>query len=346
MNAVVVVVAVFGLAGAVDIEPQVALWGELDSNPKRLPENAVPGSSASSADAAPDGLLRFAGSVVVDADAPGRVLRLDAALGGKLFMAASTERMLVAQARAVGASSFGDGFTLASTASGKLRGQLSGQRSYGSFRGDVAVDHGVLPGLSVRGGLEGGSFLAFDNALFSFAGGGLVLGARYSHDKERVDVVVDGAVRGFPFAPPVPGSVSDERRVDLPVVVGVTGTSARRLYLQVGYTLVRNDSNADGERYTRHRVQLNAGTRLPALVTVTTQLALQLTSYDDGVSAGQSYFIADDDETQNLAEITLQRPLFGGLIVEARLGLLSNELSSDSARFSRATAALGLRADL
>jgi hypothetical protein len=321
------------------------LWGELDTNPKRLPESASSGLD-SGLDSRPDGLLRFAGSVVVDADAPGRVLRFDGALGGKLFLEASTERMLVAQARAVAASSWGEGYTLASTASGKLRGQLSGQRSYGSFRGDVVVDHGLLPWLAVRGGLEGASFLAFDNALFSFAGGGAALGARVHRDKERVDVVVDAGLRGFPFSPPVPGSTSDERRVDLPLVVGVTGTSARRLYLQGGYTLVRNESNADGERYTRHRIQVNAGTRLPALVTVTTQLAVQLTSYDDGVSAGQSYFIADDDETQNLIELSLQRPLFGGLIVEGRLGLLSNELSSDSARFSRATAALGLRADL
>ena len=337
--AVVVVVVACAVVGDVDVKPQVALWLEQDTNPKRLPEQR-------GAVLQPDGLLRFAGSVAVDADAPGRVLRLDAALGGKLFFAERTERMLVGQTRAVAAAVLAPDWTLMSSASGKLRGQLSGQRSYGTFRGDVVVERAVLPGLAVRGGVDGASFLAFDNALFSFAGGGLVLGARVGQDKERLDVVVDAGVRGFPFSPPVPGSNTSERRVDVPLVLGISGTSARRLYLQGGYTLVRNESNAPGERYTRHRVQVTGGARLPALVTVTTQLALQLTAYDAGLSLGQSYFLADDDETQNLAELTLQRPLFGGLIVEGRVGFLSNELGKETAPFSRATAAIGLRADL
>ncbi len=343
LNAVVVVgVLVAAVEGAdapaswaLELQPQVALWVEEDTNPKRLPEGP-------DAKLAPDGLLRFAASVGVDGHAPGKVLRLDAAVGGKLFLASSTERMVVAQTRAVAAASLARSWTLASTASAKLRGQVSGERSYGSFRGDVVVEDGLVPGLALRGGLEGASFLAFDNALFSFAGGGAVLGARASHDKERADLVVDVGVRGFPFAPPL----GAQRRLDVPLVAGLSFSSARSLYLQAGYTLVRNGSNVDGEGYTRHRVQITAGVRLPALVTATTQLALQLTAYDDGISAAQSYFVADDDETQNLAEIAVQRPLFGGLSVEGRLGFLSNELSNESARFTRATAALGLRADL
>ena len=45
--------------------------------------------------------------------------------------------------------------------------------------------------------------------------------------------------------------------------------------------------------------------RLPAEVTCTAQGALQITSYDDGVSVGQAYFLGDDEESQNVLEITL-----------------------------------------
>ncbi len=326
------------------LDPQIGLWLEEDTNPRRLPELPVDEDIGDFAEIVPDGLLRFAVTLGIDASGDGRLLRLDSALGGKLFFTAKTERMLVAQTRASAAAVVDDATAVSATASAKVRGQESGDRSYGTFRGDVAVERVVGYGVAVRGGVDGASFIAFDNALFSFAGGGVFGGARYTHEKERVDIVVDVGMRGYPFAALADGS--DDRRVDVPLVMALSAVSARRLYLAGAYTLVRNESNARGELYTRHRLQFTGGARLPAQVTATTQLALQLTSYDDGLSLGQRYFLADDDETQNLVELTLSRALFGGLILEARAGFLSNELAQDGARFSRATAAIGLRCDL
>lgn len=347
VGAVVVALALAG-APALHLDPQIGLWLEEDTNPHRLPEQPVDEDNGDVVDIVPDGLLRFAVTVDVDASGNGRLLRLDSALGGKLFFTAATERMLVAQSRATAAAVVDDDTAVIAGASAKLRGQQSGARSYGNFRGDLAVERTLLQsggsGFAVRAGVDGASFMAFDNALFSFAGGGLLAGARYTHEKERVDVVVDAGVRGFPFAAVARGS--DDRRVDVPLVVAVSAASARRLYLAGAYTLVRNETNARGEGYTRHRLQFTGGARLPAQVTATTQLALQLTSYDNGLSLGQQYFLADDDETQNLVELALSRPLFGGLIFEARAGFLSNELAQDGARFARATAAIGLRCDL
>ncbi len=345
-----VVVAVVGAAPlrAADrpVTSQIGLWLEEDTNPRRLPDEPIDDDKGAATAIAPDGLLRFALSLGLNDSGNGRVLRLDTAVGGKLFFNAASERMLVGQTRAAAAAAIDDDTAVIAGASAKLRGQLSGSRTYGSFRGDLAVERAVMRGLSLRLGVDGASFLAFDNDLFSFAGGGLLAGGRYSHDKERIDFVVDAGLRGFPFSPPTPGTETDDRRVDVPLVLAVSATSARRLYLSAGYTLVRNESNARGERYTRHRLQLTGGARLPAQVTATAQAAVQLTSYDDGVSLGQRYFLADDDETQNLVELSLQRPLFGGLILEARAGFLSNELAQDGARFARATAAVGLRCDL
>jgi hypothetical protein len=327
------------------IDPQIALWLEEDTNPKRLPDVPVDDDDGDLDQNVADGLVRFAATVNVDASGAGRVLRLDTALGGKLFFAAATERMLVAQSRAVFASAVDADTVVVTSASGKLRGQVSGQRSYGNFRGDIGLERGVVDGavdVAVKGGVDGSSFLAFDNPTFSFAGGGAFVGARVVDDKERLDVVGSAGLRGYPFA----SLGGDERRVDTPLLLAVTATSARRIYLSGTYVLTRNDSSARGESYTRHRVQLTSGARLPAQVTATAQLALQLTRYDDGLSLAQRYFLADDDETQNLVELAIARPLFAGLSLEARTSFLSNELAQGGARFSRVTAAVGVRADL
>lgn len=347
MIAVGVVLLSLATVGArpIEVTPALGLWLEADSNPRRLPEEPVDDDDGDFEAIVPDGLLRFALTLGLDGSGPGRLLRLDSAVGGKLFFTAATERMLVAQTRAVAAAAVDDVTSVSTTASAKLRGQVSGVRNYSTFRGDLSVERRLPVGFSLRAGIEGSSFLALDNALFSFAGGGALVGGRYSHEKERIDLVVDAGLRGFPFAPAAAGS-GDRRRVDLPLIVGVSATSVRRLYLAGGYTLVRNESNARGEAYLRHRVQLTGGARLPAEVTATAQLAVQLTGYDDGLSLGQRNFLADDDETQNLVELSLSRPLFGGLVVEARTSFLSNELAQDGARFSRATVALGLRSDL
>ncbi len=118
------------------------------------------------------------------------------------------------------------------------------------------------------------------------------------------------------------------------------------MFLSAGYTLVRNDSNARGESWLRHRVQALVGFRLPGAVTVGAVGSMQLTSYDDGVSLGQAYFLGDEEETQNMLEVTLSKPVLGRISVEARGALFGNELASEGARFARQTAAIGVRVEL
>ena len=74
--------------------------------------------------------------------------------------------------------------------------------------------------------------------------------------------------------------------------------------------------------------------------------SLQLTSYDAGVSIGQAYFLGDEDETQNMLELTLSKAVLDGVSLEVRAAFFANELASEGARFSRQTAAIGVRVEL
>ena len=53
-----------------------------------------------------------------------------------------------------------------------------------------------------------------------------------------------------------------------------------------------------------------------------------------------------NDPLVNSLSVTLSRPLFGGLYLEARGSVRGNELAIEGARFSRQTAAIGIRAEL
>ena len=343
------------------LDPQVAMWLELDTNAPRVPDEIIGGDDEGKLvpplrDPQPrqiaDGLVRGEVALVASIRKPGLVLRSDSAVGVKLFLTQRTERMIVAQSRATMSSSrLPGGVVLTLAAFGKGRAQVSGARTYGLLRTDGLVDKAVLDWLILRAGASGQAFQAFDAGLSSFssAGGSALLGARaIVGGAEHVDALVDAGGRGFPFSPKDSDQRPDDpdRRADA-VVSGILQiTSARRLYVSGGYLVTRNASNARGESFTRHRLSALVGFRLPADVTFTGQGAVQITSYDDGVSVGQAYFLGDDEESQNVLEVTLSRPIWGGFYVEGRASFFGNELAVEGARFSRQTAAIGIRAVL
>lgn len=342
---------------ALRLDPEIATWLELDTNARRLPSGELgaddtkllpPASRGVAELPVADGLVRTALLLDVEARRPGLVFRSDTALGLKLFFTQASERMIVGQTRASLTSARLPAdllVTLSALAKGRV--QRSGARSYGLARGDVVVDKPLSPWLVLRAGGNGQAFHAFDVPLFSSAGGSVLVGARGLFGPESVDALVEWGARGFPFAPRDLDDPRDpERRLDGVATGLVQLTSARRLYLSLSYLWTRNASNARGESFTRHRLAAVVGFRLPAEVTCVAQGALQLTAYEDGVSVGQAYFLGDDEESQNVLEITLSRPLLGGIFVEARVSFLGNELAVEGARFSRQTAAIGLRAQL
>ena len=356
------VLAILALAVAAQgegltVEPAITTWVEVDSNANRVPDGVI-GEDADPGKLMPpgrdverpvvDGLARADATLDIAWSAPGLRLSAESAAGVKLFVHEVGERLVVAQSRASLVTSRLPGeLTLSLSAFGKARAQRSGRRTYALARSDAVLERALF-GVAWRGGLVGQAFQALDAPRVSFGGGGVVVGARGPiGDAGRLDVARALAGRGFPFAPrdlDNPGARA--RRTDGATTLSVQAISARRLFLSVGYLLTRNDSNARGESWLRHRVQALVGFRLPGELTVGAVGSVQLTSYDNGVSLGQAYFLGDDDETQNMLELTLTKPVLGPVSVEARGALFGNELAAEGARFARHTAGIGVRVEL
>lgn len=329
----------------------LSLMGEVDTNARRVaidPKAPVNQNPEVVADALMRGQLSLAGALVRPKQRFN--LRLDA--GGKMFAALATERMGVAQLQsnvdvvvAPAVAFYGRLFS-------KVRAQVSLARSYTIHRADVGASIAVWGPFSIRPSIYGAGFHGVGTPQFSSAASGLGLGgsARLTA-QERIDLSGDMGLRVYPFAYPVDdegniaGPISG-RRVDAPFRATLSFSSARLLFLNVSYTILRNASNSFGESFTRHRLRALVGARLPALVTLSAQGSLQVTTYDQGVSVGQRLFLADDDESQNVLQIKLSRPLLEGIAIEGRVAFFGNELAREGVRFSRTTLSIGLRANL
>ena len=353
----------------------IAVFAEVDTNPRRIaavPDDIPDAPDTGNGDgdvivvdtasdglrqtdrAPPDALMRVVGATSLSHDDGPWSLRLDGAGGGKLFTTARSEHMAVAQGSALGALIVDDATALVARAYAKGRVQASGARSYHVLRGELLgqwqTDGGVLgdwfPDRFRLGG-SGTLFTALDQPLFSSTTASVVGAVGKRFGRERLEFSVDAGVRAYPFAPSIKGGLpAVARRMDAPVVGSLSLTSARRIYVALNALGTRNISNSEGEAYSRLRGVVVVGTRLPLDLTLAAQGAIQLTRYDDGISLGQRYFLGDDDETQNMVDLTLSRRLFADLSVDARVAWYTNELNDEAVRFSRLTCSLGLRAIL
>lgn len=337
-------------AAQIEVAPSWSAHLEYDSNARRQafdPEAEVEDEEPNKAPVG-DALVRARAGVRVVARALGGQLAVDANLGLKRFFTAQSQSMAVGQVWASLARPLPFGLVLSVSELAKIRGQASGARTYGYSRTDVDVGRALLWGLYLRAGVYSTGFFSFDAPLFSSVEAGprveLSLGVT---PKERIDVDVMASVRGYRL------SAADEfgettlfPRVDAPITLSAGLTSMRRLYLALRYSVTRNPSTSFGDSYTRHRVTATAGVRLPLEITVTGQGALQITSYDNGLSIGQRLFLADDDESQNSLQVSVGRPFLWGITTEARLAWYGNEFARERVSFARTTASLGLRLDL
>ncbi len=339
----------------VHLQPQVSVALEYDTNATRVPSGVLGGDPHADPNGPPvvgDALVRAQAALAARAERPGLRLSSDVALGGKLFAQQAAERMAVLQGRAALDAALPFGFTSTLAGFVKARGQATGARTYALARADVGLARRAFGPVTLHGGLSASAFHAFDAPIFTSMGDDVSLGASTAiTDAEHVDVTGAMGFRAFPLALPAPLDPAVQvstsgRRLDAPLSVQATFTSARRVFLSTSYLFERSFSNSRGESFYRHRLSGLVGFRLPERVTTTMRGTLQLTSYDQGVSLGQRYFLGEDEESQNNVELMVTRPWIGGIVVEGRVFWMGNELANEGARFSRATASIGVRADL
>ncbi len=340
------------LATNAQLDAQVAVSTEIDSNAKRLPSGTIDGPYAIDTTAiAPDGLLRADSSLRAAWRTDAVALDADGATGLKLFFTQATERMAVGQARlSLRVAQLPLHTVGTASALIKARAQLSGERSYTVARVDTGLQRSWLLSswdLAVQGGVNVQGFHAFDNALLSAAQAEAFAGLRVLPTRaERFELTLASGPHVYPFATATAPLAVTNRRTDVNASATLAVSSARRIVLGAAYVLSRNSSSAANESYTRHRVSAVVGFALPQRITCSAHGALQITQYDAGVSGAQVYFLGDDEDNQNTFEVQLARPLLGGISIEARGGVMGNELAVQGARFFRQVAAIGLRAEL
>lgn len=328
------------------LAPSLGVALEYDTNAPRRAYDPDSGGKPPPGDA----LVRAQAALATSSTALGARIDVDGAAGVKLFFQEHDQSMAVARLLTSLARPLPWGFALRVRGFTKGRGQRNRTRTYALHRTDAELVRPLWFGFSGRASLWGAGFYSVDNPLFSSVEGGASVGTSWSLTlKERIDVDAAVGVRGYPVLARVAreGESEDRRpRADAPLRLSVGLTSVRSVFASLRYTFTRNGSNSRGDSYIRHRVTATAGVRLPFDITTTGQAALQITSYDDGLSVGQQLLLGDDDESQNSLSLAVSRPWWLGIATEARFSWYGNEFARERVTFSRMTAQVGIRWDL
>jgi hypothetical protein len=225
---------------------------------------------------------------------------------------------------------------------------LGGARDYAMASGDLAlvVDRWSPFVIQIESGPNGLKYFPDDQ--YSFVGAGVGGGARCMFTTQeraaihyRVDQRLYRSTTGVEFDTRDPWRRLD-RRVDTLQTLSLTLVSARAFFWSLGYAYFFNQSSSPGERFSRHRVEVSLGARMPFDLTFSTNIALQTASYGSGFALSRRLLVDDMDENQNKVVVALSRRLTTEIALEARLAFYHNELSYDDMRFSRMTTTMGL----
>ena len=318
----------------------VSVLGEYDTNARRLAfEKEADGSTPSSVMG--DGLMRTVTSLGMNGQLGRLQFNVDAALGTKMFYSLADERMTVGQVQSQMDIPLVLGFRGRVQNLIKGRGQTSLSRSYVLERTEFALMRPVWRTL-VRAGVRTNGFYSVDATLFSSMGPGHFVGASlFATPKEVIDLETSVGVRSYPLLLASEDALLP--RLDVPARLSLIASSQRNFFVSTGYLFTRNLSISKGESFFRHQFFGSIGYRFPADILCTIRGTFRFTQYDDGVSLGQRLFLADDDESQNTAQVYLSRPWIGGLHTEARVAWYGNEWARNGLEFSRLTTSLGLR---
>lgn len=323
------------------VQPSFTLMGEYDTNARR---QAIDDDLDVDKPVG-DGLVRARAGLFLSTSSLGGRLNVNADLGLKRFYSERGQSMGVVQLRAAYVRRLPHDLLLTVNQFSRARGQLSGVRTFGLSRTDMGIARSLPYGFWIQASAIAVGFYSVDAVLFSsLQSGPRVDGAYFMTPFERIGVFGGIALRGYPLLTAITErGPSELSRLDAPLTLGATFSSTRAVYLSLGYTLTRNWSNSFGDSYTRHRVNAIVGVQLPLEVTVSGQVALQLTSYDDGLSVGQRLLLADDDERQNNLTVVVSRPFLWGMHTEARIAVYGNEFARERVSFLRTTAGIGVR---
>ncbi|HWE29052.1 MAG TPA: hypothetical protein VHB97_13685, partial [Polyangia bacterium] len=139
----------------------------------------------------------------------------------------------------------------------------------------------------------------------------------------------------------------DEPRADWFHETGLELTYVGPVLVGVGYGLQLNRSNSFGQSLVRHIVTFKLAYRLPWSLYATVKAQLYTSVYLDPVLLDRAFntqtFITIEDENRNNVIVDIERPIGnGGLAVNARYSVFTNELTASPVSFLRQVVYLGL----
>lgn len=135
---------------------------------------------------------------------------------------------------------------------------------------------------------------------------------------------------------------SPQTRRDTVVTAGLGYSFKGPFQLQVSYSFFEQASNSYGESLRRHRLQLNAGVRLPWSLMLLGSVALQYTQFPDSIFLSPELQVIEDEENSSFLTLKLVRPVAAHVDLDARYALYVNVLPQVAFLYVRHVATVGV----
>jgi hypothetical protein len=223
-------------------------------------------------------------------------------------------------------------------AGGKDKLVENGELSYSDLGAGVTLSAVLSPWLvaDLRVGVH--AFNYFPDSAYSEAGPAFSAAATASTWKDQsvffLYRLMPEYYQGYRLLPPPDLSVSG-KRFDWFHMATIGYSLQRPIIASLSYSFIYDHSNSYGESYIRHRLEGVAALLLPWEITLAASVALQATTYPDGIYLSPQILLVEDEEA--LSEVSLKafRDLGKGFSVEARFSIYRNDLSKNSLSYNR-----------
>ncbi|MHB8419250.1 MAG: hypothetical protein ACYDCL_14330 [Myxococcales bacterium] len=292
-----------------------------------------------------DGFLQVDG----DLDVSGRPWEhqrttLTAELGARFFANQGPEDEGVGQAELVHDIGLSRKLTLRLDASGKDKWVANDDRAFADYGAGVGLSLGPFwrTRLDIRGGYQ--AFDYFPDSDFSETGPSLSAIVTASPWRRQSIHAGYRLLPQFYQGPQnvLPSGATFGQRFDWYHVATAGYSLEAPFVLSVDYSFTDDRSDAYGESFLRHRVQILLGVALPWEIYLVATGALQITSYPDGLYLSPELLLLEDDDDLNDISIKVSRDLGKGFGLEVRYGYYRNDFQQNGLAYERQVAYLGV----
>ena len=229
---------------------------------------------------------------------------------------------------------------------GRARDRRATDRGYTDLSTAAILD--FRPDASLQASVEVGAERFLFNPRFSYSYSGPTATARVKYRMDRKHSLwVNGSYMPRKYNgttndnPNLDDEVSILRR-DSVVSAGLGYSFRGPFQLSASYGFFEQSSNSYGESQRRHRLQVNAGIRLPWSLMLFASGALQLSQFPDAIYLSPDLQVIEDEENSSFVTLKLVRPLDAHVDLDVRYALYVNVLPQAAFLYLRQVASVGI----